>query len=163
LCDERACFLKNFEEVWKPTREWRNAVHRSLEGKQQILLEEDSKSPLLLLSLRTSPFFKTSFATTTRTFAVGGGGGCGGNCGLDLSLAGIMLSESGTADDGDAAADGGASSSSVVMACAAAGKKRRTIFLFSIYISFLPEVALHNSGLLLLRSMSGAAAFPLRT
>jgi hypothetical protein len=29
---------------------------------------------------------------------------------------------------------------------------------FSIYVSFLPEVALHNSCLLLLRSMSGAAA-----
>ncbi|KAH9559743.1 hypothetical protein CY35_06G072600 [Sphagnum magellanicum] len=30
-------------------------------------------------------------------------------------------------------------------------------FFFSIYVSFLPEVALHNS-CLLLRSMSGAAA-----
>jgi hypothetical protein len=110
-----------------------------LEGKQQILLEEDSKSPLLLLSLRTSPFFKSSFATTTRTFAVGRGGGCGGNCGIDLSLAGIMLSESGTADVGDAATDGGASSSSVVMACAAAGKKRRTILLIQHLCFFSPR------------------------
>ncbi|KAH8959326.1 hypothetical protein BDL97_06G073600 [Sphagnum fallax] len=31
-------------------------------------------------------------------------------------------------------------------------------FFFNIYVSFLPEVALHNSCLLLLRSMSGAAA-----
>lgn len=31
-------------------------------------------------------------------------------------------------------------------------------FFFNIYVSFLPEVALHNSCFVLLRSMSGAAA-----